>query len=131
VATTGEKYLATTGDNNWPYSGRNQWPLTLDTVTPVAFALGVVVSTSGDGRTIRAVEDINGRRHPATRYTYRIPTRYTCAMQAVLRAATPGPNTVDEVRRIVSGMVARPDYRAAVIAHDLDRSCECVTRGWR
>jgi hypothetical protein len=55
----------------------------LDTVTPVAYTLGVVVSTSRDGRSIRAIEDINGHRHPATRHTYRIRALYPCAMRSV------------------------------------------------
>jgi hypothetical protein len=103
----------------------------LDPVTPVGCTLGVVVSQSRDGRRIRAVEDINGTRHPATGHTYRLPTLYPCAMRAVLRTTTPGPSTVGEVRRLVADMVHQPRYRAAVIAHDLDRSCECAPRGWR
>ncbi len=103
----------------------------LDAVTPVGCTLGVVVSQSRDGRRIRAVEDLNGSRHPATGHTYRLPTLYPCAMRAVLRTTTPGPSTVGEVRRLVADMVHRPQYRAAVIAHDLDPSCECVLRGWR
>ena len=106
----------------------------LDAVTPVGYTLGVVVSQSRDGLAIRAVEDIHGTRHPATRYTYRLPTLYPCAMRAVLRtgaaSSAPCPVTVDDVRRLVRQMIHRPPYRGAVIGHDLDRSCECGARGW-
>jgi hypothetical protein len=104
----------------------------LDAVTPVGYTLGVVVSQSRDGLAIRAVEDIDGNRHAVTRHTYRLPQLYPCAPWTVLSTvAASCPDTVDEVRRLVREMIDRPEYRGAVIAHDLDRSCECWTRGWR
>lgn len=103
----------------------------LDTVTPVRYTLGVVVSQSRDGLAIRAIEDIDGHRHKPTRHTYRLPTLCPCAMRAVLRTVAPGPATVAEIRSLVREMIHRPEYRGAVIAHDLDRSCQCRARGWR
>jgi hypothetical protein len=34
---------------------------------------------------------------------------------------------VDDVRRLVHRMIHWPVYRAAVIAHDLDRTCGCAS----
>jgi hypothetical protein len=91
----------------------------------------VVVAQSRDGLGIRAVEDIHGQRHQATWHTDRLPTPYPCAMRAALRATPPpGLGTVEEVRRLARDMVHRPDYRATVIAHDLDRACKCGPRRW-
>ncbi len=107
----------------------------LDTVTPVGYTLGVVVSQSRNGLGIRSIEDVDGRRHTVTHHTYRLPTLYPCAMLAVLRttgpSSAPCPATVDDVRRLVRQMIHRPEYHGSVTAHDLDRSCECWARGWR
>jgi hypothetical protein len=102
-----------------------------DKITPVAYTLGVVVSQTRDGRTIKSIEDSHGHRHRPTRHTYRVPELCPCAMLAVAHTGLPEQASVDEVRRLIREMVHLWVYRRAVIAHDLDRTCPCSGRGWR
>lgn len=102
----------------------------LDAVTPVGYTLGVVVAQSRDGTAIRAVEDAQGRRHRAGRYTYRLPGMYGCALLAATRDHNNTVSTVDGVRQLVVALIHQPVYQATVIAHDLDRSCCCTARRW-